>query len=45
MLSDRYSDLRLIIPQNLEIADPMAAESAFRKFVEDERFCRKAKAV
>jgi len=31
--------------ENGEYADPMAAESAFRKFVEDERSCQKAKAV
>jgi hypothetical protein len=28
-----------------EYRDPMEAESAFRKFVEDERSCQKAKTV
>jgi hypothetical protein len=31
--------------ENGEYADPMAAESAFRKFVEDERSCQKAQRV
>jgi hypothetical protein len=31
--------------ENAEYGDPREAESAFRKFVEDERSCEKPKAV